>query len=140
MKFKNLQDNGLIEPYEVNHDEIEHVLNSSKQDIETAKHLLGYDVCWAYNIAYNALLQAGIAIMYSKGFRPAGEAKHVAVVLFLRKLLGRQHDKQIDTFNMMRKKRHKAVYGMLRNITEHEAKEAVRFASRFVTDLAQHIK
>lgn len=135
MKFRDLQKDGLIEPYKVEFSEIKDILDSSMADVKTAKHLLSFDVCWAFNIAYNALLQAGIALMHSKGFRPVGEAKHVAVILFLRKLLGKTYEKKLDRFNMMRKKRHKAVYGILRNITEYEAKESVKFASTFVNEI-----
>ncbi len=139
MEFDKLKRNGLIETYDVVEKEIHDILNSSKSDVQTAKRLLSFDVCWAFNIAYNAILQAGIALMNSRGFRPAGDAKHVSVMLFLRQVLGKEFDDKLDRFNMMRKKRHKAVYGVLRNITEYEAKQSVLFASEFVVEISKFI-
>jgi len=40
----------------------------------------------------------------------------------------------------MRRKRNKAVYGILRDITEYEARDSVKFASQFVEDIIKFIK
>jgi uncharacterized protein (UPF0332 family) len=75
-----------------------------------------------------------------KGFRPAGEAKHVSVILFLRKALGNDYQTDLDRFNQMRRKRNKAVYGILRDITEYEARESVKFAAKFVETISRFIE
>ena len=139
MKFDDLKNKNLIEEYRIEKGEIEHILEAARSDIKTAQHLLNTDVCWAFNIAYNAVLQAGIALMNKKGFRPIGEAKHISVILFLRKALGEKYEAELDRFDQMRRKRHKAVYGLLRNITEYEARETVKFAEIFVKDIVEFI-
>ncbi|MDP1854324.1 MAG: HEPN domain-containing protein [Candidatus Omnitrophota bacterium] len=135
MKFDELKRQKLIDEYKATPEEIKVTIEAAKSDIKTAQSLLNSDVCWAFNIAYNAILQAGIALMHAKGFRPIGEAKHVSVILFLRKFLGKEYADGLNRFNQMRSKRHKAVYGILRNITEYEAKDSVKFASEFVGDI-----
>jgi uncharacterized protein (UPF0332 family) len=79
-------------------------------------------------------------LMNKKGFRPIGEAKHISVILFLREALGEKYEAELDRFDQMRRKRHKAVYGILRNITEYEAKETVEFAAIFMEDIAEFVE
>jgi uncharacterized protein (UPF0332 family) len=140
MNFEELQKKKLIEKYQVPLKEIEAILESAKSDLKTAKDLLNTDVCWAFNIAYNSILEAGIALMYAQGFRPVGEAKHVSVILFLRKALGKEYEGILNRFNQMRRKRNKAVYGILRDITEYEAKDSVKFAAEFLDELIKFMR
>jgi hypothetical protein len=62
MKFDDLRSKNLIEEYRAEKGEVEHILKAAGSDIETARHLLNTDVCWAFNIAYNAILQAGCLV------------------------------------------------------------------------------
>jgi uncharacterized protein (UPF0332 family) len=140
MNFEDLQKKGLIEEYQVSSDEIKVILEAAKFDLKTAKDLLNTDICWAFNIAYNSILETGIALMYTKGFRPIGEAKHVSVILFLRKALGKEYESYLNRFNQMRRKRNKAVYGILRDITEYEAKDSVNFAADLVEKIIKFIE
>jgi len=65
-------------------------LEHAKNDIETAKILIDNErFDWALAVAYNAMLQAGRALMFSKGFRPSSTEGHVAVVKFLQATLGK---------------------------------------------------
>jgi len=139
MKFDELQKRNLIEKYSVPAEEIEAILEASRSDLKTSQKLLNTDICWAFNIAYNSILEAGIALMYKKGFRPIGEAKHVSVILFLRKILGREYEGHLNRFDQMRRRRNKAVYGVLRDITEYEAKDSVKFALEFIEEIIKFI-
>ncbi len=139
MNFEDLQKKKLIENYQVTTEEIKSILEAARSDIKTAQNLLNTDICWAFNIAYNSILEAGIALMHTKGFRPTGEAKHVSVILFLRKALGKDYQSDLDRFNQMRRRRNKAVYGILRDITEYEAKDTIKFAARLTEDIIKFI-
>lgn len=139
MNLEDLEKKKLIEKYQVSSEEIKAILESARSDLKTAQDLLNTDVCWAFNIAYNAILQAGIALMYTEGFRPIGEAKHVSVILFLRKFLGKEYTNSLNRFNQMRRKRNKAVYGILRDITEYEAEDSVKFAGELLEELIKFI-
>ena len=140
MSFSDLLKRGLIEEYKVGLEEIDSILEAAQADIKTAQGLLNSDICWAFNIAYNAILETGIALMYKRGFRPIGEAKHVSVILFLRKALGKKYEDDLNRFNQMRRRRNKAVYGILRNITEYEAKDSVKFAAGVFEELIKFIR
>lgn len=139
MNFDELLKKKLIEEYQVENEEIEAILESAKSDLKTAQALLNTDICWAFNIAYNSILETGLALMYRKGFRPTGEAKHVSVILFLRKILGKDYEDKVNRFNQMRRKRNKAVYGIMRDVTEYEAKDSVRFAGEFADEIIKFI-
>jgi len=54
----------------------------AKRDLSTANRNLEEAPDWAYSIAYNAILQAGRALMFFGGYRPRGGEQHATVVEF----------------------------------------------------------
>lgn len=137
--MNSLERKGLIEKCVMPVEEIRSLLKVVKSDAITAKKLIGVDDTWAFNIAYNSALQASLSFMYAKGFRPKGEAKHVSVILFLRETLDEKYNRYIDRLDQMRRKRHLAVYGTSRTITQYEAIESIKFALNFSKELQQMI-
>ena len=91
--------------------------------------MLTTDRDWTYTIAYNAILQAGRALMFSKGYRPDGANQHISVVKFAELFLDTP---DAVTFDRMRRKRHSSVYDMAGSISEMEAESAVRHAEVLV--------
>ena len=88
MSYQPLLRAGLIEPYQVRQAEIHDLLEvarracpeRSRRDVKTAQELVNIDLDWALIVAYNAALQAGLAFMYAKGYRPRGPDRHRPVV------------------------------------------------------------
>ena len=79
------------------------------------------------------MLQAGRALMFSQGYRPRGEAKHVSVIEFVKRKFGDEFaEKILFVFNKIRKKRHIAVYEQVNIISEDEAGNALGTAKEFV--------
>ena len=113
---------------------ISNALQLALRDLKTAENVFkDADYDWAFAISYNAMLQAGRALMFSEGFRPKGEFKHVSVVEFVRTKFSSQFaDKLLFMFNKIRKKRHVAVYEQVNIISEEEAKSALALAKEFV--------
>lgn len=59
-------------------------LTRARRDIETARTLIrNKKLDWALAVSYNAMLLAGRALMFSRGYRPSGTGGHLAVVRFL---------------------------------------------------------
>jgi uncharacterized protein (UPF0332 family) len=110
-------------------------LRLAKRDIAAARrNFQGKDYDWCLAIAYNAMLQSGKALMLSKGYRAAGEYKHVAVVDFTHDVFGTElTERLIDVFNRLRKKRHRVVYEDAGIISEEEASRAIEWAVEFVS-------
>lgn len=104
------------------------------RDLDTSKTLIAnkqFD--WSLAVAYNAMLGAGRALMFDKGYRPSSTEGHVAVVSFLHAALGTEaSDRMITLMNGMRKKRHRIVYEEMDIVSEDEAKKAARWAEEFV--------
>ena len=80
MTYQPLERAGLIEPYRVPQAEIRDLLEVARRDVKTARELTNIDLDWALIVACNAALQAGLAFMYAKGYRPRGADRHRLVV------------------------------------------------------------
>ena len=76
----------------------------AERDIKTAKNVFeDKDYDWSLAIAYNAMLQAGRSLMFSEGFRPKGQYKHVAVIEFVKSRFKEFADQMLFVFNKTRK-------------------------------------
>jgi uncharacterized protein (UPF0332 family) len=80
----DLKREGLIKTLPIDQRKVEDARALALRDVATARTLLDSNQDWAYNIAYNAVLQAGRALMFSKGYRPDGANQHISVVNFCR--------------------------------------------------------
>jgi uncharacterized protein (UPF0332 family) len=131
MSYSELEKEGLIRKLSVDRRKVEASLRLAKRDLKTAKKILAENNDWAFSIAYNSMLQAGRALMFSKGYRPSGDAQHVSVVRFAEAVLGKSQD-IIIVFDRLRRKRHLAVYGTAGLITNSQAKNAIKWAEEFL--------
>ena len=106
----------------------------ANRDLETAKEVYKHrSYSWSLAIAYNSMLQAGRALMFSRGFKPAGEYKHVAVVKFLHEVFGKElTDRLIMIFDRIRKKRHRVIYEEPDIVSKDEAKNVIKWAGEFL--------
>jgi uncharacterized protein (UPF0332 family) len=99
--------------------------------------MLGENDDWAFSIAYNAILQAVRALMFSQGYRPSGGYQHTAVVRFAEFFL---KEEDVIVFDRMRRKRHTTLYDTAGTVSEREAKNAVERAERLVHELEKKLK
>ena len=104
-----------------------------------ARRTLAEDWDWAFSIAYNAVLQASRAYMYSRGYRPAAEHGHKNTFSFLRATLGEDLASTVGYFDRMRKKRNQAIYDVAGLISESEARTILDHAIRFVDIVRKQI-
>ena len=139
MTYQSLERAGLIESYQVPQAEIEDLLEVARRDVKTAQELTNIDLDWALIVAYNAALQAGLAFMYAKGYRPRGPDRHKTVIRFLRATLDPSFKSKLNRLDRVRKKRHQAVYRMAGAVSGREAKGTIEFAEEFVALLADLI-
>jgi uncharacterized protein (UPF0332 family) len=132
MPYKDLLGQGRLARQPPSSKAIQELFSLAERDIHVAEHTLDVDPDWAFNIAYNAVLQAARAFVLSEGYRTRGADQHATVVLFLKKALGERLAGEIATFDQMRRKRHRAVYEASGRIGAAEAKQAVTFAGEFL--------
>jgi uncharacterized protein (UPF0332 family) len=67
---------GRIRQESVSRAEIGQVLKLADRDLKLARKILRDDTDWAFAVAYNAVLQAGRAFMFARGYRPASAEGH----------------------------------------------------------------
>ena len=73
-------------------------LNRAQRDLDTAREVIEIDTDWAFSIAYNAVLQASQAFMFSQGFRPASNEGHKNTFLFMLAVADEAH-KPVITYS-----------------------------------------
>lgn len=135
MSLEELLSSGLVRRVRPSRASALKALRLAKRDLKTAERLLeSRDYDWCLAIAYNAMLQAGRALMYSMGYRPSASHGHVAVLKFLRAAAKDKLGEDLLTLlDRARRKRHRAVYEEAEVASREEAEECLKWASRFVS-------
>lgn len=138
--YSGLLDAGRIKPGHFSRKQVQDCLQIAQRDIETAERLLATSPEWTFNIAYNAMHQAGRAYMFHQGFRAVGIGHHATVVQFLQIALGPDHEEALMLMDRMRRKRNRATYDMVGTISRKEASEAILTAREFVAGITRQVK
>jgi uncharacterized protein (UPF0332 family) len=132
MALDDLLRSGRIKRETISPAEIREALKLADRDLRVARKLMGGELDWGFTVAYNAVLQAGRAFMFAKGYRPASAEGHKNTFAFLAAALGPEHADLVTYFDRMRNKRNQAVYGMAGRIAETEARNLLTKATEFV--------
>lgn len=99
MAYERLVQQGMIRPYRATPEEVERLLEVAARDLSTAGRILSDDADWAFNIVYNAVLQAARALVLHEGFRPRGAGQHRTIVLFRQEAIGPEYQRQVSLFD-----------------------------------------
>jgi uncharacterized protein (UPF0332 family) len=132
MTYEDLIRGRRIKPYEAGEEEIQGLLEIASRDLSTAERLEDVDPDWAYNIAYNAMLQSARALMAHTGYRPRGPSQHATVAQFIKQTIGHERRNLAALFDQMRRKRNRLVYDVAGLVGKKEAEEALALAHEFV--------
>jgi uncharacterized protein (UPF0332 family) len=135
--IEDLEKEGLISPLAADSGRVKDALAIAHRDLGVAKNLLSSSSDWAFTVAYNAILQGGRAIMFSKGYRPAGSNQHISVVRFCEEFLSRD---DAQWFERMRRKRHQTVYDSAGSVSKREAENAVKKAEEILHTIESLIR
>jgi len=123
---------GKIERIPIDQSTVREAIGIAERDLHAAEMNLEFSNEWAYNISYNAVLSAGRALMFSKGYRPKGGEGHVSVKEFLRYYLTPD---EVAAFDRMRRKRHTATYDLSSIATHTDAEGALATAKALVNTI-----
>jgi uncharacterized protein (UPF0332 family) len=130
MPFEKLLSQGNIQKHQSSKEEISDLFKLIERDLKDASiDALSEDR--RFTIAYNAVLQCATAIMRCLGYRTKGEAHHYITFEFLREVLGKKYDDQIDYFNACRSKRNRTDYDSAGGISATEVSELLSEARNF---------
>ena len=139
MSYEELEAEGLIRKTKIDPKRVTDSLDIARRDIATAQDVLDKSRDWSYNIAYNAMLQASRALMFSLGYRPVGKAQHVSVVRFVGEALGEKFEDTVILFERMRRTRNRSVYDTPGTISEAQANNAIEKAAELIVVIKEKL-
>jgi uncharacterized protein (UPF0332 family) len=142
MNLSELLKKNLVEEFESDMEQIGNEMEGAEKNLGSAKNMCGINEWeWAHSAAYNAMLHAGRALMFSKGYRPRGPDHHVAVVDFMEAVFSSKIPKDIrDAFEMGRKLRHEFTYDKVGVITPTQAKNRIDKAEVLIEKAKEILK
>lgn len=130
--YEKLLRTGRIRKQRVSRAEIDRALERAERDLRTALKIMAEDWDWGFAVAYNAVLQASRAFMFSEGYRSASAGGHKNTFAFMAEAMGPDYEELITYFDRMRSKRNQAIYDVAGLITETEARNLLDRAAAFV--------
>lgn len=139
--YQGLIEKGLLKKEKVDFIQIRKVLNKAQNDLKSAKILLHENQEEnAFELAYEAMLSAGRALVFSFGLRPRAQGSHKVVIEFAKIILKNSPDILIKKFDKMRQKRHYLIYGIGLAISKTEAENAIKNAAEFIEKIKNSVK
>ena len=123
---------GLIKKQSPDFRQIEKQIYQAEKDLEVSTLLLHQDTGWAATVAYQSMLRAGRALLFSCGYLPADGQQHKTVVEITGRILGEDFDLVVQQFEKSRRKRNIFFYDSMDSSTLTEAKKAAESAKALV--------
>jgi len=139
MVWKKLLKENKIQEKSVSVEEVKTVFAKARKTLRSAEHLLGEDEESAYQLAYEAMLIAGRALMFFCGVKPRSVGAHKITVEFCEVFLGKEYSLFIEKLDRARKKRHYLMYGIGQIISETEARGLIETAEAFLVVIKEKV-
>lgn len=138
--YSELLDDERVKRGRFSRKQVDDCLAIARRDLATAEDVLEKSPEWAFNIAYNAMHQAGRALMFDRGYRSVGEGHHATVIRFLELTLSPAQQDLFDLMDRMRRKRNRATYGTVGTISRPVAAEAITSARELVAEVVRNVR
>ena len=138
--INKLEREGKITKQKVGIVQIEELLKQSILDLQEAKKTLHVADRATYLLAYMAMLKAGRALLFLRGYRPSDGAQHKTVVEMTSAILGDKYNSITAHFETMRRKRNEMTYGAGVLLSGSEAEEAFSDAISLVRNILRAAK
>ena len=140
MTIDKLLKEGKPHQFKATQDEIEKPLEIAERDLAVAEKIFEEDLDWSFSIAYNAILQACRAYMFSSGYRPASSEMHKTVFEFMEVMSEEPHKEMIAYFDRARRKRHRTLYNEVGLVSREEVVELLKQARTFITEMGKRLR
>ncbi len=134
--LKELMKRGSIKPCPADHRAAANLIRRASTDLLTAERNLDVDPECAFTYSYTAMMRSGLALMFSRGYRPVAVNKHQTIVQFVSASTDPEDEHIFSAFDLLRNKRNKFIYEPDLPCSYTEAKEALEIARLFVEVLA----
>jgi uncharacterized protein (UPF0332 family) len=125
----------------INFNQIRDFLTSAERRLQKAEKILKIDEQSGFQAAYEAMIRASLGYMLSLGTRPRSTVGHHKVIIeYVGSKLGSEYSALVKRFDIMRRKRNKAIYEAFSTISEKEANDAISTAKQFLKIISEHIR
>src|SRR3974377_991743 len=138
MSLQNWLQNSWLVQHATSKEDIQNRLRISDRDL-SACQVKQLPADWRFAIAYNAGLQAATAALAAAGYRAARDNHHYRVIQSLEFTIA-PGSKLIDAFDGFRKKRNVSSYDVAGDVSDREADEMFKLATRLRADVEAWIQ
>jgi uncharacterized protein (UPF0332 family) len=122
-----------LKPHAVDWAQIERFLASADKKLASAHKILTFDEEACLQQAYEAMLKASLAFMFSHGFRARSQpGHHITIIDFVRARIDKKHSGLLTMFDRLRRKRNLALYDDTGFVSHHDAEEALKAAGEYM--------
>ncbi|OGS21799.1 MAG: hypothetical protein A2252_06635 [Elusimicrobia bacterium RIFOXYA2_FULL_39_19] len=135
-----LEKQGKLKKQSVGIIQIEALLKEAILDLEEAKTIVDIAQRATYLLAYTAMLKAGRALVFLKGYTPSDGAQHKTVVEITSAILGDKYKDLTEQFETMRRKRNDLTYQAGTLLSKGESKKAFSDAISLVQEILKEVK
>lgn len=140
MTWKKLLEDNSLQKKKISFKEVDSVLNKAHKSLQAAEILVKKDIDEsAFKEAYDAMILAGRALIFSLGYKPRTIGAHTITIRFCGLYLGKDFKILIEKFRRMKDKRNYLIYGAGITISETEAKNAIKNAKEFIKIIEKEI-
>jgi uncharacterized protein (UPF0332 family) len=130
-----------FKPHTVDWPQIDRFLASADRKLNSAQKILQFDEEACLQQAYEAMLKASLAFMFSHGSRARSQpGHHIAIIEFVRARLDKKHALLLIVFDQLRRKRNLALYDDTGFVSHHDAEQAIEAARRYLAILRADIE
>lgn len=141
MNYKDLIDQNLLKEETINFPQVHKVLAKAANDLKSSQILFANEQFEnAYELAYESMLFAGRALVFSFGLRPRAQGAHKITIEFVQRVLGDKNDLLIKKLDKARKKRHYLIYGSGLEVSEIEVRNAIENARQLIKIITEFIE
>ncbi len=141
MTWKKLLEDNSLQEKKISFKEVESVLNKAHKSIQAAEILVKKDIDEsAFKEAYDAMILAGRALIFSLGHKPRTVGSHTITIKFCELYLRKEFKTLVERFKKMKQKRNYLIYGTGLVISETEAKNAIKTAKEFIKEIKEIIQ
>lgn len=138
--IKKLENARKIKKQKVGFIQIEALLKQALFDLKEAKKISHIAERATYMLAYMAMLKAGRALLFSRGYISCDGSQHRTVVEMTSRILGNKYRNLTEQFEIMRRKRNEMTYEAGTLLSKSEAKKAFSDAISLVQSVLKEIK
>ncbi|MBL7141588.1 HEPN domain-containing protein [Patescibacteria group bacterium] len=141
MSWKKLLENNSLHKKGISFEETSKVLAKAYKSLRAAEFLLEKDVDESvFKEAYDAMLLASRALMFSLGVKPRTVGAHMITINFCELYLGAEFKPLVGKFKKMKQKRNYLIYGAGLAISKTEAANALKTAKEFIERIRKLIQ